>query len=141
MCRSLDFKNFKSCTNAYRGRIEYSKFQSKKEKNRQRDEYQSKTEHIHLHLRIVKFEKYSEDEEGRLLVTAAAVQRYLNQYQKTSMFKKVYELRKMKYTLSSMELSDGKDLPQLKNKKKKKLKVTRANMLQLWEEHKPDLKL
>ena len=37
-----------------------------------------------------------------------------------------------------MELSDGKDLPQLK---KKKLKVTRANMLQLWEDHKPDLKL
>ena len=47
----------------------------------------------------------------------------------------------MKYALSSMELSDGKDLPQLKNKKKKKLKVTRANMMQLWEEHKPDLKL
>ena len=47
------------------------------------------------------------------------------------MFKKVYELRKMKYTLSSMELSDWKDLPEMKNKKKKKLKVTRANMLQL----------
>ena len=44
----------------------------------------------------------------------------------------------MKYTLSSMELSDGKDLPQLK---KIKLKVTRANMLQLWEEHKSDLQL
>ncbi len=47
----------------------------------------------------------------------------------------------MKYTLSSMELSDGKDLPEMKNKKKKKLKVTCANMLQLWEEHNPDFKL
>ena len=47
----------------------------------------------------------------------------------------------MKYTLSSKELCDGKDLPQMKNKKKKKLKVTRADMLQLWEDHKPDLKL
>ena len=40
-----------------------------------------------------------------------------------------------------MELSDGKDLPEMKNKKKKKLKVTCANMLQLWEEHNPDFKL
>ena len=51
-CRSLDFKNLKKCSNEYKGQVEFSKFQSKKEKNQKRDEYQSETDHIHLHLRI-----------------------------------------------------------------------------------------
>ena len=140
-CRSLNFKEMHKCTNKYREKTAFSRVQSKKEKNQQRKDYlllqsrkwsdfklkavlpnlewnrryDSKTEHIHLNLRIAKFEKYSEDSEGRLKMTAAAVERYLNEH--------------------------GINLPTTKKGKKKKLKVTASNMLQVWEEHKPSLHL
>ena len=48
-------------------------------------------------------------------MTAVAVERYLNDH--------------------------GTNLPTTKKGKKKKLKVTAANMLEVWEEHKPSLQL
>ena len=117
-CRSFDFQNHHLCRHAYTGRPIHSKFVSAQAKIQRREDWELLTKDIKRHLALVKYGVYAKGEHYK--VTLSIVQKYL-----TILTCKIYS--------SKNSSQRGRDLP------KKKLKITKENILDMWQKQKPYL--